>query len=168
MKPTFQGEMQLMNWGESSQSGAWVKFWIESESLESFRDLKTKSGKIAGHRMMAVLVEVGDDELPMQREPEPPASQEKPKGGPLAKFAGTLCAFSKEEKKIRERPLFWDFLESQYGEPIESEDDAKECIYQECGITSRIELDHNNAAAEIFHRLIRLPFIEWQNLLRES
>ncbi|ARK86064.1 hypothetical protein BOC42_00415 [Burkholderia pseudomallei] len=60
--------MQLMNWGESSANGAWVKFWITPEDLEAFRHLKCKSGKIAGHRVAAVLVEIGDDEKPVQRD----------------------------------------------------------------------------------------------------
>jgi hypothetical protein len=64
----FNGEMQLMNWGESSANGAWVKFWITPEDLEAFRHLKCKSGKIAGHRVAAVLVEIGDDEQPVQRD----------------------------------------------------------------------------------------------------
>jgi hypothetical protein len=64
----FSGEMQLMNWGESSANGAWVKFWITPEDLEAFRHLKCKSGKIAGHRVAAVLVEIGDDEQPVQRD----------------------------------------------------------------------------------------------------
>jgi hypothetical protein len=70
LQPVFSGEMQLMNWGESSANGAWVKFWITPEDLEAFRSLKCKSGKIAGHRVAAVLVEIGDDELPVQRAPE--------------------------------------------------------------------------------------------------
>lgn len=153
MKPTFQGEMQLMNWGESSQSGAWVKFWIESESLESFRDLKTKSGKIAGHRMMAVLVEINDQEEPMQREPEPLAAQEKPMGGDLARMAGVFC----------NDPVFWEFLMFAYpGKFITNEADAACAIRTLCCVKSRAELDHSISSSLIFHNEIRKPFLDWK------
>jgi len=161
MKPTFQGEMQLMNWGESSQSGAWVKFWIESESLESFRDLKTKSGKIAGHRMMAVLVEIGDDEQAVQREPEPPAAQEKPKGGDLARMAGVFC----------KDPLFHEFIaEFHEGPPPNCtfEEFCKKVIYKVCGIESRSDLDHQEEAATSFHNIIRKPFLAWKSNNNQS
>ncbi len=143
MKTTYEGEMQLMNWGESSNSGAWVKFWIPPEGLELFRDLRTKSGKIAGHRMMAVLVEIGDDEQPVQREE---VKDEKPKGGELARMAGVFC----------KRPDFWAFTKTI------GEEDATTCIYQTCGIESRVELDHNPIAANKFHELFRKPFNEWR------
>ena len=143
MKTTYEGEMQLMNWGESSNSGAWVKFWIPPESLESFRDLKVKSGKIYGHRMMAVLVEIGDDELPVQREE---AKEVKPKGGELARMAGVFC-------KDRD---FWNFLK------LDNEEATKNWIYFKCGITSRAELDHDPIAANKFHELFRKPFNEWR------
>ena len=73
----FSGEMQLMNWGESSANGSWVKFWINPEDLEHFRHLKTKTGKIAGHRVMAALVEFEDEE----GQPGPTAAP-KPKDAP--------------------------------------------------------------------------------------
>lgn len=143
MKTTYEGEMQLMNWGESSNSGAWVKFWMPPEGLESFRDLRTKSGKIAGHRMMAVLVEIGDDEQPVQREE---VKEEKPKGGELARMAGVFC-------KDRD---FWNFLK------LDSEEATKNWICFKCGIKSRAELDHNSIAANKFHELFRKPFNEWR------
>lgn len=143
MKTTYEGEMQLMNWGESSNSGAWVKFWIPPEGLESFRDLRTKSGKIAGHRMMAVLVEIGDDEQPVQREE---VKEEKLKGGELARMAGVFC------KDL----TFLSFAN------VHSENEAKIMICHTCGIESRAELDHNPIAANKFHELFRKPFNEWR------
>lgn len=75
-----------------------------------------------------------------------PAADEKPKGGDLARLAGMLCS----------NPKFQSWLE------CESPDAAAEFIRLECGIASRAELDHNEAAAQAFHRNVRLPFLAWQ------
>lgn len=42
------------------------------------------------------------------------------------------------------------------------EDSAKEFILSLCAIGSRNELDTDPAAAQRFHRLVRLPFLEWK------
>ncbi|MGX0136306.1 hypothetical protein [Cupriavidus metallidurans] len=157
-QPVFQSEMQLMNWGESSSNGAWVKFWIHPDDLAVFRDMKCKSGKIAGQRFACVLVEIGDDELPVQEAPAEPAPAPVPavpeqKGGALAKLAGMWCA----------EPEFWRFLASdaRNGNPQDAEQ-AKHNLYRLCGITSRAELDHDSEAAARFHSHIRLPYMRWK------
>ncbi|MFM0503937.1 hypothetical protein [Paraburkholderia caffeinilytica] len=146
LQPVFSGEMQLMNWGESSANGAWVKFWITPEDLEAFRSLKCKSGKIAGHRVAAVLVEIGDDEQPVQQ-----VEPEKPKGGELARMAGVLC----QDVEFRV------FMSAQ-GWHAGNDQEAAETIRQMCGVTTRAELDHNADAATVFHRVIRGPWVKWK------
>jgi hypothetical protein len=37
---------------------------------------------------------------------------------------------------------------------------AAQYVRDVCGITSRAELDHNAAAAALFHTAIRIPFVE--------
>jgi len=39
---------------------------------------------------------------------------------------------------------------------------AKEFILKTCGIASRKELDTSAAAAELFHRIVRRPFLAWK------
>ncbi|MDN7965492.1 hypothetical protein QZM92_26285 [Burkholderia multivorans] len=149
IRPTFQGEMQLMNWGESSSNGAWVKFWLNPDDLQVFRDLKCRSGKIAGQRFAAVLVEVGDDEQPVQQ-------PERPKGGPLAILAGRLCQDAE----------FWRFATTNYGiefSPGEEADECAEWIRQHCGVASRSEIDHNPNATAAFHE-IRGAWIKWRRV----
>lgn len=158
MTPTFKGELQLMNWGESSSNGAWVKFWIAPEDLEAFRSLKCRSGKIAGHRMAAVLVEIGEDEKPV----EIPKTEHK--GGALARLAGIWC----QDRR------FYDFIRMVYDKEMGGNGDGcgditpeevggiegycRHAILVICDIESRAELDSNKEAAEIFHRRIREPF----------
>lgn len=150
MKTTYEGELQLMNWGESSNSGAWVKFWIPPEGLESFRDLKTKSGKIAGHRMMAVLVEIGDDEQPVQREEVKDEKKIKPRD-----LCIIACKFCKDIN-------FQHWVHSFQTGACQTEEEARQFILDTCGVLSRKELDNHQTAANRFHALIRQPFLEWK------
>lgn len=86
-----------------------------------------------------------------RRAPEP---EEKPKGGALAKLAGILCR----------DPEFGRFLSERTPScaPVLHTEDAAKTIYAVCGIESRAELDHNPAAAEMFHNEFRLPYLAWQ------
>lgn len=70
---------------------------------------------------------------------------EKPKGGALARLASQLC----------QQPAFLTW----YG--CDSEGEAAEHIRFSCGVESRSELDHNESAAAIFHREIRIPYSEF-------
>lgn len=161
MKPAIQCEFQVMNWGESATSGAWVKFWLNPEDLDAFRAIQCRSGKNAGQRFMGVLVEIGDDEQPepyqnanpaaqqattVAGNTDAPAADEKPVGGPLARLAGMLCA----------NPKFREWA------GVGDADTAAEFVRVECGIGSRVELDHNESAAAAFHANIRLPFLARQ------
>jgi hypothetical protein len=148
--PTFHGEMQLAGWSESHNSGCKVTFWLQSsEDLEAFRALTVRKGNTAGQRFMAALVEIGDDELPVQQ-PEP----EKAKGGALAKLAGMLCA----------EPEFWNFLTHQFALTAKCESDraAAEIIREVCDIGSRAELDSDPVAEKNFHEKIRGPWIRYR------
>lgn len=76
---------------------------------------------------------------------------EKPKGGPLAKLAGMWC----------NDPEFWAWLTLSNKGRCQCADDAAECLYAICEVDSRAELDHDEEAAEIFHREIRGPFSKY-------
>lgn len=155
LTPTFTGEMQLAGWSESHNGGCKVVFWLpSSEDLDAFRALTVRKGNQSGHRFMAALVEVGDDELPVQPAPQ----TEQPKGGALAVLAGRLC----------QDPEFWQFLSAKKprAEPIASADAAAQAIRDICNVDSRAELDHIKEAAEAFHAEIRLPYVRWRQGVR--
>jgi hypothetical protein len=148
--PTFSGEMQLAAWSESHTGGCKVTFWLPTpQDLDAFRALTVRKGNHAGHRFMAVLVEVGDDEQPVQQ-PEP----EKAKGGALAKLAAMLG----------DDVEFWKFLTHQFSleEACESPENAAEVIREVCEIESRSELDWHTDAANRFHSQIRGPWLKWR------
>lgn len=64
-------ELQLMGYGESDSSGAWIKFQIEPEDLEKFRGLK-------GTEFHVVLVKLNSN----TGEPEPQKRKKKPRTPP--------------------------------------------------------------------------------------
>lgn len=151
MTPTFAGEMQLAGWSESHTSGCKVTFWLSSpDDLEAFRALTVRKGNTAGHRFMAALVEIGDDEQPVQSDIGKTIS-EKPKGGELARLAGIWC----------NEPKFWRWIDAVGGPEIDNDMQAAEWIRKTCDVESRVELDHNKEAGEYFHQAIRLPYMDY-------
>ena len=101
---------------------------------------------------------------------ESAAEPDKPKGGPLAKLAGQWC--TKPEFLSFVRPLYDRAMGgdgSSWGDvtPRDFGADAagqigycRHAILVLCEISSRAELDHDTAAAQRFHTLIREPYAE--------
>lgn len=79
--------------------------------------------------------------------PEPdPEPEPQRKGGELARKAGIICS----EK------AFWAFAEAH------NEEQAKHFIYEACGVTSRVDLDHDAEAGRKF-REIHTSYQNWLN-----
>lgn len=134
MTPTFQGEVLMRRWSDSSTQGVQITFALpDADDLEP---LKAKTGK----RFMAVLVEIADDETPVQ----PPKKDTR---GPLCREA---CDYCKD-------PAFREWL------GVETEEQAAQFIRTECGVNSRKELDTNPSAKEIFRRNVRVLFLRWSS-----
>lgn len=152
MNPTFQGEVMLLGWSESHNGGAKVTFQLADPSdLEPFKAMTVAKGKTAGQRLACVLVEIGDDEQPVERH------EEKPKGGTLAKLAGMWC----------NDPRFWEWLTKCCDRPCSKTGDAAHWIRQWCSVNSRTELDSDEEAAARFHSRIREPFSAYLKTLGE-
>ena len=66
------------------------------------------------------------------------------KGGALAKLAGRFC----------QQAAFWRFAK------VDGPAAAAQWIRRTCEVVSRAELDHNAAAAQRFHELVRKPFVK--------
>ncbi|OAD17146.1 hypothetical protein [Achromobacter insolitus] len=133
----FQGEVMLAGWSQTHNGGAKVTFWLsDEEDLASFKAMTVAKGKTAGQRLAIVAVEIGDDEQPKV--------QPELKGGELAKLAGMFC----------QSVHFWEFC------GCDDADEAREWILRVCGVQSRRNLDHNPAAAQIFHERVRKPYLE--------
>lgn len=80
------------------------------------------------------------------------ATEEKPRGGPLAKFAAQRC----------QEPEFWRFLNDRFYEGedyVTDAETAKRVICETCQIESRAELDNSPIAAKLFRFEFMIP---WQ------
>jgi hypothetical protein len=148
--PTFAGEIQLAGWSESHTSGCKVTFWLSSsDELEAFRALTVRKGNTAGHRFMAALVEIGDDERPVELEPKAPRTQ-----------MGDACY---RTVMWCQEPTFWAFLAyaNLLDYPPKDSREAADLVREMCKVGSRKELDTNNEANKAWHRLIRKPYSEY-------
>jgi hypothetical protein len=135
----FNGEVQFRRYSDTSTQGQQIVFAVEDrEALEPF------IGK-EGKRFMAVLVELGDDEQPVQQ-------PRKDTRGPLCREACDYCVM----------PEFHKWLVHERGAGGVDETYAKRWILQLCDIDSRKELDTDRQAGDDFVQLVRIPFMRWQ------
>lgn len=155
MTPTFTGELQLAGWSESHTGGCKVTFWLQSpDELAAFRALTVRKGNTAGHRFMAALVEIGDDELPVEPETGIPVTA-KESIGDACRRAVMWC----------KEPQFWVFLNFHpnfaSADHVSSAQEAADLVKHVCTVNSRRELDTDNEANKTWHREIREPYRLW-------
>jgi hypothetical protein len=149
-------EVMLLSWGETHNGGAKITLQLSSpEDLEPFKSMTLKKGKTTGQRMMAVLVEIGDDEQPV------PADAPKAKTGPMCMLA---VLWSRD--KCFHAWLLENFegvvMGAQAIGIVDDEQIAAWCIKKICGIESRKELDTSDFARARFDSEIRVPHAEWR------
>jgi len=145
----FKGEAQLLRWSETSNQGATITLMLSSaDDLERFKLMTLAKGKQSGQRLMTVMVEIGDDELPVE---QPAPVTQKAKAGMLCVMACKFC----------EDPLFHDWVSTRVG-ICQDASSARKFILKYCSVDSRKDLDIDKFAAMRFHTLIRLPFLEWK------
>lgn len=167
----FQGELQLVAWGESSTAGAWVKFWVHPEDLEHFKTLQMRKGQTCGMRLAAVMVQIGPDEAVVpQQTPAPtaPPLRHKIHLGDLALVSVRWCrepSFHQWVSETANDEWLLNMMVANAGPA----DIAKAFILNECGITpkhgaaaSRKHLDTDPEAAARFHERIRIPYRQYR------
>lgn len=162
IKPSFTGEMQLAGWSESHTGGCKVTFWLPSpDDLAAFRALTVRKGNTAGHRFMAALVEIGDDEQPIQPPPSVPALQAPAAAPPVLRAHMGDCCY--RTVMWCQEPTFWEFLNKRHPNcgRVTNAREAGELVKFLCGIESRKELDADSGARAAWHRLIREPYRLW-------
>jgi hypothetical protein len=148
IKPTFQGEVQLAGWTQTHNSGVKLTLWLADErDLEPFKAMTARKGRQAGQRMMAVFVEIGDDEQPVQGE------------APRESKALRLSAI-----QVCKADAFQQFVANAAGympqEAAEREQLAADHIKRFCRIESRADLDKSPTGAQLFARLMQ-EYREW-------
>jgi hypothetical protein len=97
-----------------------------------------------GARYMVVMVRLGDDDQPMNREGDFP-------GDTAVKMAGILCR----------DPEFWEWLFQKQAIFEKNEAACKEWLHSYLGIESRKELKTDSSARDLFNQLKR-TFEVWR------
>lgn len=138
----WSDESQLMGYGESDSSGAWLKFQIHPEDLEKFRGLK-------GTVFHLTMVKIQDNG-------EPEKQKEKPY---TDKPIGPLC---REALDAAENTMWWLFLEdiSETTPDRMTAYHAAKIIKYICGVKTRKEFDYDSVAKDNWIQL-RKKYLEW-------
>ena len=139
--PTIEVEALLYNWIENPKSRKLILELPDGEALDKFKAMTVRDGKKAGQRLMAVFVQIGDDEQPVEQE------QPTKRG-----YGATVI----EAFKLCRDPDFLTWTHAQ------NASEAGEYIKQLCRINSRYELDDNETARNIFRTRILVPFHKWK------
>lgn len=156
MTPTFTGEIQLAGWSESHTGGCKVTFWLQGpDDLAAFRTLTTRKGNTAGHRFMAALVEIGDDELPVAPVISKTATT---RPGPLCEWLVRRCGEPEFFAWIA--PVYHahigDLAPDDFAKPA---DFCRHAVMVLCDCDeSRKEIDTDTRKAQLFHERVRGPY----------
>lgn len=109
-----------------------------------------------GARFMVALVQIGDDELPVQKEaPAAPRQADPPSSrsdGAKRKPWETLLPQQQAAMHSHE-PIFAAFLKENYPDEWHETADANECLKLICGVTSKRDLELNHKARVIWMQL---------------
>lgn len=142
----YQGEAMLLQWsGSTSRTGPKLVLQLpDDDALEHFRAATVAKGGKAGQRYAIVVVEVADDETPVNQQTR--QQPERPKGGPVSRDAAGFCN-SEVFRGYVQWSNHWDFLAAP--------DEAAQHLRDYCRIESRAELDHNPCARERYEQLKR-------------
>jgi hypothetical protein len=93
-------------------------------------------------------------------------AEQRPKGGPLSILAGRWCGSPAFHAWLRAtHPVVWEAASESvqnlnHTREHTNSDIAAEAVRYLCDVESRAQLDHRPESADLFHRLIRLPFSE--------
>lgn len=135
-KMVYTGEAQLLSWSNSASSGPKLVLALPDEdALDKFKRMTLKKGKRAGQRLMLAVVEVGDDEQPVDQEPAGPKRSQ---------IAYLLCEDGDFQR--------WANA-NQWEVSVHDHDSARAYVCIRCGVDSRSELDRDLTAAAKFDQL---------------
>ena len=99
-----------------------------------------------GARYMVVLVQIGDDELPVAKEPivDPPNGKAQ---------SWNDCAPSKQAGIRCAEPIFWAFVKEEFKVACGSADMAASFVRAHCKVNSRAHFNANPAAKAVWQSL---------------
>ncbi|MGH8908294.1 MAG: hypothetical protein ACRD0K_17745 [Egibacteraceae bacterium] len=152
----FIGEMQLAGWGDSHNGGAKIVLWLpDADHLGPFRDLTARKGKLAGQRLMVVMMEVNDDESMGGAPAIQRAAQQFTGLGPAGMWLVARCRELEFRKWLAETHKqswneCWKALDL-VAAADRPEATARLVVKRVLGVDSRKDVDGNEKAMEVFN-----------------
>lgn len=150
---------------QQRQSGDWkISFTVQGV------DMDTRLSKAQpGTRYVAVLVEINDQELPVQQPAKENVTSSVPATPSLAQDKPSEKAKRPwEEWQPQQQagmrcndPIFISFLKEQRADDWHETRDATECVRLICGVHSRVELGTNQRARIAWHQLDE-QYLAWK------
>lgn len=155
---TYDSEFMLCGWGESSNKGQWVSFWLDEDaSLHPFAGFRRRSGDGLGRFFMVVLSVIDDEGRPTDIVVEQGIIRSNT---PTAKRI--IRRLSQDAHVIVTGDLFIQWLKEKiHTEKEWTPELSKKWAREKIGVESLSEIDTDKDKANKFHTLIRLPFSEW-------
>lgn len=136
----------------SHSGGAAVAFAVMGEDLDYFCGCPTNDGDAGqGRRWHLTLVEIDDEEKPVDQVQTD--KLEKLKGGPHSKAVARRC----------QEPEFQQFVASCTGTSpsLVGAETCDRWIKRTCGVQSKVEFDHDEAAWERYREKVDRPYLRW-------
>lgn len=161
----YQGGLWLAGWGDTSDRGMWVRFWIDEESeRHPFASFNRRSAdNPLGTMFMAVLVAMDDAGQPIDptREHLAGAVEAPRKGRTASQWAHLIITGPKFCQWLREKEAeFTPKINERYGgwTPELARRYVVRHVLQSESLTV---IDHDPEKLKIWHEKIRIPFNQW-------
>lgn len=159
IQATYHSEVRFVRSSYSSKTGTTITLALpDSDELSKVQGMD-------GKRYMLALVEIGDDEQPVQK----PEKAEKPKGGFCSIWLARRCRdihFQHWLRRVYDKAMGGDGTgwgdvtpAKDFGKDVEAY--AAHCVKVLCDCeSSRAEIDNDPRKAELFHSKIRIPYMK--------
>ena len=150
----FSDECLLLE-RHDSRAGRTAKFLLPPESdHHPFADFDKET------RFYAVFVRIDEDERPAEEtetvRTERKFERAKARGGRHSKFVGIMC----RDRMFQIYLVRIGWLQKHW-RPQSRREMAAQYICDQCGISSRAELDEKAEAFDLFRKRVEIPFFQW-------
>jgi len=153
----YEDEVMLAGWNDSQQNGHTAKFWIANDGMgHPFEGMNRKTA------LLISLFELDDDQEVI--DPKMRDRVEKQHDTGKQKLSNVAAMFCRSAE-------FWEWVNKKddiLSTPVMGEDVAKLWMYQELGINSRADLDHDSIVANRFVQDILEPYQKWYSEVYEA
>lgn len=182
----YYGEMCLKDWADNA-AGESVEFWLDGVGVHPFKHFKSSKRSVGGSRFLAFVVEIDDDQTPInqkQKEAIKQAISNKIRNGKHSQEAALICKQTEfhrylitrigrldpDEKRIfaatLPHGLYSEMVSTKMqiitDDPSKGELLSKLFLYWWCDMKSRRELDYSPKKFN-FYQEVKDDYFKWNS-----